>query len=270
MLLMRLGVLVLIFCSSFANAQPFGKADAFWADAKADDTRVIDHTHWQRFLDSHVVGEGEPEQTYVAYQRVNAQDTADLRQYLASLQAIAVRSYSRNEQLAFWINLYNAKTVELVLAHYPVGSIRDISFGWFSRGPWKEKLLTVEGKSLSLDDIEHTILRPHWRDSRIHYAVNCASLGCPNLARQAFTGANAEALLQSAAIAYVNHPRGVTINGNDAILSSIYDWYADDFGTDFATLKKHLSQFARPALAAKLETLQDADYEYDWQLNEAR
>lgn len=256
-------------CTSWASAQAFGTPDSFWADFRNEDTRVIDHSPWQAFLDEYVTGKGEPEQTFVAYQRVSPKALKALREYLARLQQLPVRTYNRNEQLAYWINLYNAKTVELILSHYPVASIRDIRFGWFSGGPWKEKLLNVEGKPLSLDDVEHAILRPLWRDNRVHYAVNCASYGCPNLSRTAFSATNVESLLQAGAIGYVNHPRGVTFNGNDAVLSSIYKWYAEDFGADFQSLKKHLMSFASPALAAKLESMSDADYEYDWQLNEA-
>ena len=104
---------------------------------------------------------------------------------------------SRDEQLAYWINLYNALTVKVILDHYPVKSILDIDIspGWFSIGPWGKKLVAVEGVEISLDDIEHRILRPIWRDPRIHYALNCAAVGCPNLLREAFTGATAEVLL---------------------------------------------------------------------------
>lgn len=268
-MLARVWLLVLSLFPVFAQAEAFGTLDSFWADFRAEDTRVIDHSVWQRFLDAHVVAKGQPEQTFVTYQRVSKAELTELQAYLSALQAVAIRGYNRNEQKAFWINLYNAKTAELVLSHYPVDSIRDIKFGWFSSGPWSERLLSVEGKSLSLDDIEHHILRPVWRDNRIHYAVNCASRGCPNLGRQAYTGANSESLLQMAAIEFINHSRGVSMNGNEAVLSSIYKWYADDFGEDFAALKKHLSLYARPALAARLETLSDVDYDYDWRLNEA-
>lgn len=261
--------LVLSWWAGVAGASAFGTPDSFWADFRNEDTRTIDHSRWQAFLDEFVTGKGEPEQTYVAYQRVSPAALQNLRDYLAALQQVQIRTYNRNEQMAFWINLYNAKTVELILSHYPVESIRDIRFGWFTPGPWKEKLLTVEARSLSLDDIEHTILRPLWRDSRIHYVVNCASLGCPNLARSAFTARNLESLLQAGAVAYVNHPRGVKFTGSDAVISSIYKWYAEDFGADFSGLKRHLMKYAAPALAAQLESLTDADYDYDWHLNEA-
>ena len=96
-----------------------------------------------------------------------------------------------------------------MLRFYPVDSIRDISSGFFSPGPWKKELLNVEGQSLTLNDIEHRILRPIWQDPRIHYAVNCASLGCPNLPVIAFSEDNTDAMLDRAAQQFINHPRGL-------------------------------------------------------------
>ena len=133
-----------------------------------------------------------------------------LNSYVAGLTAIPISRYNRSEQRAYWINLYNALTVKLVLEHYPIGSIRDIDIspGLFADGPWKRKLVEVENEVLSLNDIEHRILRPIWRDPLIHYAVNCASVGCPNLLTMAFTAANTDDLLNAAALDYINSPRG--------------------------------------------------------------
>lgn len=147
-------------------------------------------------------------------------------------------------------------------------SIRKIKFGFFSFGPWDEKLTKVNDEPLSLNDIEHRILRPIWQDNRIHYAVNCASISCPNLASAAYTSANTESLLQEGAINYVNHPRGVTFEGKDLMLSSIYDWYQVDFGGSEGGVLKHLLKFAKPELAGRLNGhAGDIDYRYDWNLN---
>ena len=102
------------------------------------------------------------------------------------LSGVAIGGYAPDEQRAFWINLYHALTVRVILSHYPVSGIReiDISPGLFARGPWDRKLIPVEGVELTLNDIEHRILRPIWRDPRVHYALNCASLGCPDLRRR--------------------------------------------------------------------------------------
>ena len=105
-----------------------------------------------------------------------------LRAYLAEMGAIDPTSLTQNAAFAYWANVYNALTVEIVHKAFPVASIRDIGGSLLARGPWRTKVFEVAGQSLSLDDIEHGILRPIWRDARVHYAVNCASIGCPNLA----------------------------------------------------------------------------------------
>ena len=109
----------------------------------------------------------------------------------------------------------------------------------FSDGPWGRALIEVEGEALSLDDIEHRILRPIWRDARIHYAVSCASIGCPNLQRTAFTDTNADELMAAAAHAYINHSRGVRIDGGRLIVSKIYSWFREDFGATDAAAVAH-------------------------------
>jgi len=173
--------------------------------------------------------------------------------------------------LAFWVNLYNALTVRLVLQFYPIDSIKDIdvSSGLFG-SVWDRKLLEVLGQPMSLNDIEHRILRPIWRDARIHYAVNCAAIGCPDLPPAAFTAENAGALLDHGARAYVNHPRGVRIDRGRLTVSKIYGWFQEDFGGNEGSVLRHLRQYADPALAKTLDGFDGIDdYAYDWRLNDS-
>lgn len=175
-------------------------------------------------------------------------------------------------QRAYWLNLYNALTVKLVLDHYPVRSIREISIspGLLSVGPWRRKLVRIEGEELSLDDIEHRVLRPTWGDPRVHYALNCAALGCPNLQRSAYTAANTEALLARAAREYVNHERGARFEGERLIVSKLYIWFQEDFGGTDRGVIEHLQRYAEPPLAARLARTEGiSDSEYDWRLNDA-
>ena len=205
------------------------------------------------------------------YAQVSEEGRQQLQNYLATLQGLPISRYSRSEQLAYWINLYNARTVDLILENYPLDSITDISFSLFSFGPWDEPVLTVEGETLSLNDIEHRILRPIWQDPRLHYAVNCASLGCPNLLPEPYTGQHVEQQLEDVAKAFVNHPRGVHFDGEQLRLSKIYDWYEIDFGHELRDVIRHLILYAQPALAEQLRHFEgEIDYEYDWQLNEER
>lgn len=234
-------------------------------------TRSIDHGPWTAFLRRHLKT-GADGINRVAYLAVGEADRAALDSYIAALEAVPVRELSRPEQLAFWINLYNAATVQLILEHPGKRSIRDIDISpaLLADGPWGKKLLRVEGEALSLDDIEHRILRPIWRDARIHYAVNCAALGCPNLQAEAFTRANAEGLLEAAARAYVNHPRGARVVDGGLVVSSLYVWYQEDFGGTDVGVIAHLKRYAGPGLAAALATVQRIDaHAYDWSLNAA-
>ena len=114
-------------------------------------------------------------------------------------------------------------------------------------------------------------MRPIWRDPRIHYAVNCASVGCPNLLKQAYTGATLETMLNRAARGYINSPRGVRFDGKEIIVSSLFDWYAGDFGGSPRRILTHIRKYADPVLADRLAGATEfSDYEYDWALNDKK
>jgi hypothetical protein len=207
------------------------------------------------------------------YAAVSDADAGALYGYLESLAAAPISDCARDEQLPYWINLYNALTVRVILEHYPVDDIRDIdtSPGFFSNGPWGQVLLSIEGEEISLDDIEHRILRPIWRDARLHYVLNCASIGCPQLDAEAFRRDNTARLLDESARAFINHSRGVAVGDRGLTLSSLYDWYGEDFGEDEAGILAHIATFAAPPLAAALASGPEIrGYDYDWRLNDAR
>ena len=242
-----------------------------WQAYDPASTVVVEHAPWRRILAAHLRPSPDGINRF-AYGQVSPVERAALAEYVTALSAAPVSGLARPEQRALWINLYNALTVKVVLDHYPVNSIREINIspGLFSIGPWGRKLITVEGERISLDDIEHRILRPIWRDPRLHYAVNCASIGCPNLAAEPYTAANAERLLNEGAYAYVNHPRGVRVDGGRLAVSSIYAWFKEDFGGGDAGVISHLRQYAAPRLAASLAgATRIAGDAYDWTLNDA-
>ena len=192
--------------------------------------------------------------------------------YIELLSSIEVSKLNPGEQKAYWLNFYNALTIQVVLDHMPVKSILDIGIspGLFSKGPWGKKLVTVEGEELSLDDMEHRILRPIWNDPRIHYGVNCASVGCPDLIMNPYEPKTLDEVLTANAVAYVNSPRGVRIENGKVVASKIYDWFIEDFGDNEAGILAHLRQYAKSDLKTALEKATDiSDYEYDWALNAA-
>jgi len=255
-----------------AAALPAAPQAELWPRWEAHDpssSRTVDHGEWDAFLEAYLIVDHPSGVNRVPYAGVSSADRQALQDYLDRLQAVEVSGLNRDEQIAYWINLYNAATVDLILDNYPVDSIRDLGEGIFSNGPWDDELLTVEGEALTLNDVEHRIVRPIWRDARIHYVVNCASIGCPNLQPVALTAENWDRVFADAAVQYITHPRGVRFDGRRLVLSSIYDWYVADFGGDLAGVKEHVADYLDAATA---ERLMDHDgrvsYEYDWTLNE--
>jgi hypothetical protein len=201
-------------------------------------------------------------------------DRAALDAYIQHLASERPSAFARDRAFAYWVNLYNALTVQVILRRYPVASIRDIrSEGVLDPrgliGPWRTRLIEVEGRRLSLDDIENQILRPRFQDPRVHYAINCASIGCPNLMPRAWRAETLDADLTAAARAYINHPRGFAVGADGAArASSIYQWFRADFGGTDAAILAHARRYAAPALAARLaEATRVASYDYDWALN---
>lgn len=244
----------------------------------ASSTATVDHTAWTTLLQRYVKASSDGINR-VDYAGFKSSGHKTLKSYIKTLEAVDPRTLGRNEQFAFWANLYNAKTIDVVLNNYPIDSIRKISineglFGYLKKsvgagGPWKAKIMTVAGTKLSLDNIEHDIMRPVFKDPRVHYAVNCASYGCPNLARTALTGATLDQQLDEGAVAFVNHPRGIAVTNGKVTASSIYQWFQKDFGGTAQGVLAHANKYASPELKAKLKGVSEiSSFAYDWSLND--
>ena len=265
-----LGLLSLLVCGS-GHAAPPAELWARWLAHDPASTREIDHDDWDAFLVRYlrIGAEGVHR---VAYGEVTPADRALLERYIAHLAAGPISEYSRAEQMAYWINLYNALVVRLVVDHYPIASIRDVGSrqGAPGAGPWRQELVEVEGIPLSLHDIAHRILRPIWRDPRVHYALACGAVGCPNLQPEPFEADQLERQLSEAAMAYVNDPRCIRIEEDQLGLSSLYRWYHGDFGGTDRDVINHLMAYAEPDLAMKLQHFEQiSDGGFDWRLNDA-
>jgi hypothetical protein len=198
----------------------------------------------------------------------------DLKDYILRLEAVEPDTLSRDEALAFWLNLYNAVTLEVVLDHYPIQSIR--AFGVGDAAIWEKELVTVAGRPLTLNEIEHGIVRAEFQDPRIHFALNCAARSCPPLAPTAFTGAKLEEQLEAVTHAVVNDPAFVDISGcrtgRGAIrLNMIFEWYAADFEKDGKSVRDFLARYGpQHHRQALLDESCDLVYDdYDWALNDA-
>lgn len=265
-----LWTVLLLIWASMLSAAPQAELIPFWNKSNPANKAKINHSSWQFILNRYLNANHRSGINRFNYAKLkkNRADKRKFNRYLSSMQGLNPRKYSKAEQKAYWINFYNALTVKVILDNYPVKSITKIHNSWFAFGPWDDVHAKVAGKKLTLNNIEHGILRPIWQDNRIHYAVNCASLGCPNLAAKAYNAANTEKLLEKAAKDYINHSRGVEFKNGKLLLSSIYDWYKVDFGGNKRSLIKHLRKYANSKLAKRLQGYKGSiGYDYDWKLN---
>lgn len=212
------------------------------------------HAIWNTLLKKHVDGKGNVK--YSAFKR----DAAQLEDYLSYLaQHPPFQTWSKKDSLAYYINLYNAATVKLIVDHYPVESIKDIP------NRWDKKWIHVGNTTLSLNHIEHEILRK-MNEPRIHFAINCASYSCPKLLNEAFIPENMEQLLNKVTKDFVNDPTKNRFENGEAQLSKIFKWYKSDF-TEDTSLLGYINQYLKNSIS------NDADVEYldyDWGLNDAK
>lgn len=263
---------LLLLCAFAAKAHalftPESEAWEQWRQAAAAQEVTVDHSPWGELLARYLEDDHPSGINRFDYAAVADADALRLNQYINQLAAVPVARLTPGQQQAYWINLYNALTVQLILDNPGVDSIRQIRDGLFSIGPWNRELVTIAGTALTLNDIEHRILRPIYGDARVHFAVNCASIGCPDLQREPFTADNLDTLMDSAARAYLAHPRGLSIDGDTLRLSSIFKWFAGDFGTDRDAVLAWLAKYA-PADTANAVTHWSGRirYDYDWALN---
>lgn len=190
-----------------------------------------------------------------------------LVQYLLTLEQIQIKDLSPSQKKAFYINAYNAWTIKLILSAYPeVKSIKDL--GSIFKSPWKKKIVRIDGKTLTLDHIEHDILRPRFKDPRVHFAVNCASKSCPPLRSQPYQGDALNEQLDEMTTAFINDPKSNYMDGNRLYVSAIFKWFAEDFNHDIVGF---FLKYARGSLKTELEDKKDRIkikyLDYDWSLN---
>jgi Protein of unknown function, DUF547 len=176
--------------------------------------------------------------------------------------------WSKDEQLAYWINAYNAYTIRLILDYYPLKSIKDIGSKIqipFVSTPWAKKFIKVGNETMSLDNIEHGTIRKKFNDPRIHFALVCAAKSCPKLRNEAYIGARLDAQLNDQGVDFLNDPSKNVVSAQKASLSKILDWYGDDFEKNGNTLEKWINKYAK----AKLTPDTKISYQtYNWALNE--
>ncbi len=218
------------------------------------------HGEFDRLLKLHVVGLGVDYATWHA----DEADVTALGRYVDELAAIDPADWSREDGLAYWINMYNAVTLRLILDNYPLDSIKDIG-GLFNKSPWKRKLVEVGGRKLTLNDIENDIIRPTYEDARAHFAINCASIGCPPLRAEACLPELLDSQLDASCRLALNLDRWVSVTNNEVKITKIFDWYRGDFVADGASLLEFINRYRDEKLPA--DTRGFGYLPYDWSLN---
>lgn len=252
--MMRFAILFLVLLTAPARAD-LQSATSAWGDLTTKyvvDERWIDYAAWH----------------------ADAGDIAALAHVVDAFEAIDPSALDDDDRLAYWINVYNAVTVELILEHYPVESIKDIDGAGLLGSPWKLERVTIAGRALTLDQIEHEIIRVEFDEPRIHFAVNCASVGCPPLASEPYVGARLDEQLEEVTRRAMNDRTWVDLSGcagsyGDGVirLTKLFDWFRDDFGGD-AAVREFIARY-RPQDAFRLRNTNCAlEYvDYDWDLN---
>lgn len=262
-------ILLMLFITGLSHASFYKSLWPKWEVNNPLSQKVISHQLWQNFLNRRVIT-NEENINLVDYAHMTRTDLNLLKDYLKSMAEINIDNYNRNEQLAYWLNLYNALTVQTVANYYPVSTIQEINIspGLFSIGPWGCNLITINGTPLTLDDINNRIIRAIWNDPRTHYALSNATIGAPNLNRKAYQGKALEEQLNNAASTYINSLRGVSVIEGKLIISKLYDWYEEDFGGTKQDVIFHLAQFAKEPLRSQLKHTNTVDsYIYNWHIN---
>ncbi|SNS52308.1 Protein of unknown function, DUF547 [Ekhidna lutea] len=227
--------------------------------------RGVSHKSYDELLQKYVDEEG-----MVDYKGLKA-DRSKLKSYLSILENNPPqKSWTRDQKLAYWINAYNAFTLELILEHYPVASIKDIGSTIkipFVSTAWDIKFINIGDEEYDLNNLEHGIIRKEFDEPRIHFALVCAAVSCPKLQNRAYTPEQLDSQLTKAAKEFLANPaKNEFKNSNQATLSKLFNWYGGDFNNN-GTLIEYINQYSSTKLS------KDADIEwkdYDWALNEQK
>lgn len=254
-LMLSLLLFFLLVCSITAYAQ---------TKAGAANSRAPSHASWDALLKKWVDSRG-----MVNYQGF-LQDRKLLQAYLQQLETKAPneKKWSKEEQLAYWINAYNAYTIELVLRNYPLESIKDVKLGqqmlFVVASPWDIEFIKAGDRELSLNNIEHDIIRPTFKEPRIHFALVCAARSCPKLRQEAYVAERLDAQLADQARSFLLDPDKNEVRSNKLELSKLFDWYQGDF-TKGRTLQEAISEYS--GMPVNKDAKVSYRY-YSWKLNE--
>ncbi len=247
-LIIRVVLWVCLFCGATDFLAPN------WSNA------TVDHSLYAELLEKYV------QNGTVDYQGFKNEE-AKLDQYLKFIEETDTKELSRDEQFAFYVNAYNAWTIKLILSGYPgIKSIKDL--GSIFKSPWEKQIVRINGDITTLDHIEHDILRPGFKDPRVHFVVNCASQGCPPLRSEPYRADILEQQLDAMARAFINDSRQNRLEGRTLYVNSIFKWFSEDFNNDIiGFFLKYAQEDLKKQLKDSKSKIKVRYLDYDWSLN---
>jgi len=263
-------IIILLSLVGYLNSYSSGNMNSKITQVKAASKGSFDHMHTllTNVLKKYVVP-GKVS-SLVKYDELK-KNRSELDNYLKGLESLSKSDFSKfnnDQKLSFWINAYNAYTLELIIDNYPLKSIKDL--GSLFKSPWKKKFIKLFNKTMSLDGIEHDTIRKQFKEPRIHFAVNCASMGCPSIANEAFTESNLESLLQERSLHFINNDMKNSFNATKKTMkiSKIFDWYGVDFNEKFGSYQNFI-QTLKPEIKG-LAKFKVKWSNYGWGLNDSK
>ena len=252
----------LSFLSMAAHSAPKSKMIDFWNDYEPSSHLKINHSVWNSVLQKYVVTDHPTSVNRFRYDDVTDQDEQAIKDYVEYLQTWDPRQLNLDSKKAYWINLYNASVVSIVLRVEPENSVRSVS------RIWKRKRFKIARQKMSLADIEHGVIRPLSNDPRVNFGFFHGTVGAGNILPVAFTGDNLDALLEENVRSFITQSsRGVDIQGNTLQVSSMFDWYKSDFGGSDDGVKNFIKQYVSSEIASAIDQTTSIAYQYDWELN---
>ena len=259
---LMLALIGLIFVNVEAIAAPKAKLIEFWNDSEEQSALLMDNSKWSSILKKYVVLNHPSGVNRFNYQAVTEPDKQALNEYIEYMQQMDPRQLNKARQKAYWLNLFNAAIVQEVLEFEPEDSIREVG-----RGLWRSNRFYIAMQKTSLDNIEHGILRPIFNDPRIHFLLAAGTIGSASIPPEPFTDENLDEMLDKATRDFLNHQRGVSVNGGSIVLSSIFKWYQSDFGGNYESVKRFIIPYVSDEVARALSASGRAKYDYEWGLN---
>ncbi len=246
-------LLVLITTLQFYSKEVNEYTKPYFETEKTANPKV-DYSIWSMLLKKNIDTNG-----HVNYKNFK-KDKQMFNKFLNILSNTKIdNNWTTNQKIAFWINVYNAFTIKLIINNYPLKSIKEI------KKPWDIKFFKIDGRSLSLGDVEHLILRKEFNEPRIHFAINCASKSCPRIIQIPYEGKNLDKLLERQTKEYVNDSEVNEITENSYKLSKLFSWFSKDFRQAEGNVEGFISKYSKTRI---INQKNKGFLEYNWELNE--